>query len=148
MHLASKPATKRKGRAKGLYIQSLWAMLALPAPPSSLIPPSSPFFLLLLSAKSFAPDYARCKFDGSGLCWRFRPLAPPPSLLPSSSCPLPPPSSTLNKPLCAAYAALCVPPMRGTRFYLDLDRAPCFETILAHRGLCANPMRGHIHQRK
>ena len=36
--------------------------------------------------------------------------------------------------------------MRGTRFYLDLDRAPCFETILAHRGLCANPMRGHVHQ--
>ena len=49
-------------------------------------------------------------------------------------------------PLCAAFFALCVPPMRGTRFYLDLDRASCFETILAHRGLCANPMRGHVHQ--
>ena len=47
-------------------------------------------------------------------------------------------------------------PMRGpmrapcarTRFYLDSDRASCFEAILAHRGLCANPMRGHIHQNK
>ena len=75
-------------------------------------------------------------------------LLPPSSLLrPAPSLRLSP-SSILNKPLCAAYAALCVPPMRGTRFYLDLDRAPCFETILAHRGLCANPMRGHIHQRK
>ena len=49
-------------------------------------PSSSPFSHLLLSAKSFAPDYARCKFDGSGL------PAPPFSFLP-------PPFYTQNKSL-------------------------------------------------
>ena len=69
-------------------------------PPSSLIPPSSPSSLLLLSAKSYAPDYTRCKFDGSGL------PAPPSSFLPplSSSSPLPPPSA--SQTLCATLCAL------------------------------------------
>ena len=69
-------------------------------PPSSLIPPSSPSSLLLLSAKSYAPDYARCRFDGSGL------PAPPSSFLPplSSSSPLPPPSA--SQTLCATLCAL------------------------------------------
>ena len=67
---------------------------------ASLIPPSSPSSLLLLSAKSDAPDYTRCKFDGSGL------PAPPSSFLPplSSSSPLPPPSA--SQTLCATLCVL------------------------------------------
>ena len=106
-----------------------------------------------------------CKFNASGLCWRCQPLPPPSSLppLPSPSSfyqpnpllqtvrvvnsmalgfrPLPPPSSLLpstpkTNPLCAA---LCVPPMRGTRLSIYLDRAPCLETSPPTRKLCASP---------
>ena len=111
-------------------------MLALPAPPSSFLPPPSsllpaPFSLLLLPAKPYARPYARCKFDGSGLCWRSRPLPPPSSVFPSA---------TQNKPpVRAPMRALCAPPMRGTHSSIDLDRAPCFETSPPTRKLCASP---------
>ena len=78
--------------------------LSLPPPPS----------LLLLPAKPYARPYARCEFDGSGLCWRSRPFVPPPSVLPPSSCPLPAPLSlfhleqapmrSLCRPMRAPYA--------------------------------------------
>ena len=32
--------------------------------------------------------------------------------------------------------------MRGTRFSMDLDRAPCFEISPSKGNLCASPMRG------
>ena len=57
----------------------------------------------------------------------FRPLPPPSSLLPSTP---------KTNPLCAA---LCAPPMRGTRLSIDLDRAPCLETSPPTRKLCASP---------
>ena len=81
-----------------------FSLLSLPPPPS----------LLLLPAKPYARPYARCEFDGSGLCWRSRPFVPPPSVLPPSSCPLPAPLSlfhlkqapmrSLCRPMRAPYA--------------------------------------------
>ena len=77
--------------------------------PSSLPPPSSllrPPSLLLLPAKPYARPYARCKFDGSGLCWRSRPLPPPSSVFPSAAQNKPPmraPMRALCAPLCAGH---------------------------------------------
>ena len=124
----------------------LTAMLALPAPPLSLLPP--PSSLLLPPAKPYARPYARYKFDDSGLCWRSRPLPPPSSVFPST---------TQNKPpMRGPMRALCAPPMRGTRSSKEIDRGPCFETTTKRGTLCAalcapyaRPLcAGHVHQRK
>ena len=74
--------------------------------PSSLPPPSS---LHLPPAKPYARPYARYKFDGSGLCWRSRPLDPPPSTLPPPS----PLYHLKQAPMRGPMRALCAPPMRG-----------------------------------
>ena len=76
-------------------------------PPSSFCQPN-PMRDPMRAVNLMALDYV----GAPGLSF----LLPPSSLLrPAPSLRLSP-SSILNKPLCAAYAALCAPPMRGTRF--------------------------------
>ena len=122
-------------------------------PPSSLLP--APSSLLFLPAKPYARPYARCKFDGSGLCWRSRPLPPPSSVLPSTTQNKPPmrapmrgPRSSMDLDRAPCFetssqnGTYAQAPMRGTRFSMDLDRAPCFEISPSKGNLCASPMRG------
>ena len=122
MDLASKPLQKEAPYARS-YARPLCAdtiLLILP-PPSSLprLPPPSSFYqpnpmLQIIRAVN-------------SMALGFRPLPPPSSLLPSTP---------KTNPLCAA---LCAPPMRGTRLSIDLDRAPCLETSPPTRKLCASP---------